>query len=32
VTPGVKDLQSTGSVITVQIPPASVTKLDLSLV
>ena len=32
VTPQVKDLQSTGSVITVQIPPASVTKLELSLV
>lgn len=32
VTPQVKDLQSTGSAITVQIPPASVTKLELSLV
>ena len=32
VTPQVKDLQSTGGVITVQIAPASVTKLDLSLV
>jgi alpha-L-arabinofuranosidase len=32
VTPQAKDLQSTGSVVTVQIPPASVTKLDLTLV
>jgi alpha-L-arabinofuranosidase len=32
VTPQVKALQSTGSAITVQIPPASVTKLELSLV
>ena len=32
VTPQVKDLQSTGSAITVQIQPASVTKLELSLV
>ncbi|MFZ0295019.1 MAG: alpha-L-arabinofuranosidase C-terminal domain-containing protein [Candidatus Sulfotelmatobacter sp.] len=32
VTPQVKDLQSTGSAITAQIPPASVTKLELSLV
>ncbi|MFZ0540984.1 MAG: alpha-L-arabinofuranosidase C-terminal domain-containing protein [Candidatus Sulfotelmatobacter sp.] len=31
VTPQVKDLQSTGSVLTVQIAPASVTKLELSL-
>jgi alpha-L-arabinofuranosidase len=32
VTPRVKDLQSTGGVITIQIQPASVTKLELSLV
>jgi alpha-N-arabinofuranosidase len=32
VTPQAKDLQATGSVVTVQIPPASVTKLDLTLV
>jgi alpha-L-arabinofuranosidase len=32
VTPQVKDLQSMGSVITVQILPASVTKLELRLV
>ena len=32
VIPQVKALQSTGSAITVQIPPASVTKLELSLV
>jgi alpha-L-arabinofuranosidase len=32
VTPQVKDLQSTGKVLTVQIAPASVTKLELSLV
>jgi alpha-L-arabinofuranosidase len=32
VTPQVKDLQSTGSAITVQIPAASVTKLELNLV
>ncbi|MGA8858758.1 MAG: alpha-L-arabinofuranosidase C-terminal domain-containing protein [Candidatus Sulfotelmatobacter sp.] len=31
VTPQVKDLQSTGSVLTVQIASASVTKLELSL-
>ncbi len=31
VTPQIKDLQSTGSAITVQILPASVTKLELSL-
>jgi alpha-L-arabinofuranosidase len=31
VTPQVKDLQSTGSAITIQIQPASVTKLELSL-
>jgi alpha-L-arabinofuranosidase len=31
VTPQVKDLQSTGSVIIVRIPPASVTKLELTL-
>ncbi len=32
VAPRVKELQSTGSVITVQIAPASVTKLELNLV
>ena len=32
VTPQIKDLQSTGRVLTIQIPPASVTKLELSLV
>ena len=31
LTPQVKDLQSTGRVLTLQIPPASVTKLELSL-
>ncbi len=31
VTPQVKELQSTGGSITIQIPPASVTKLELSL-
>ena len=31
VTPQVKDLKSAGRVITVQIPPASVTKLELSM-
>jgi alpha-L-arabinofuranosidase len=31
VTPQVKDLQSTGKVIILQVPPASVTKLELSL-
>ena len=31
VTPEVKDVKSTGRVITIQIPPASVTKLELSL-
>jgi alpha-N-arabinofuranosidase len=31
VTPLVKDLQSTGEVLVVQIPPASVTRLELSL-
>ena len=31
VTPQVKDLQLTGGVLTVAIPPASVTKLELSL-
>jgi alpha-N-arabinofuranosidase len=32
VTPQVKDLPSAGAAITVQIPPASVTKLELTLV
>ncbi|MFY9742073.1 MAG: alpha-L-arabinofuranosidase C-terminal domain-containing protein [Candidatus Sulfotelmatobacter sp.] len=32
VTPQVKDLQSAGSAITIQIQPASVTKLELSIV
>jgi alpha-N-arabinofuranosidase len=32
VTPQVKDVQSSGRTITIQIPPASVTKLALSLV
>jgi alpha-N-arabinofuranosidase len=31
VTPQVKDLPSTGRVLTIQIPPASVTKLELGL-
>jgi alpha-N-arabinofuranosidase len=31
LAPQVKDLQSTGRVLTIQIPPASVTKLELSL-
>src|ERR1700728_4347711 len=31
VTPQVKDLQSSGRTLTIQIPPASVTKLELSL-
>jgi alpha-L-arabinofuranosidase len=31
VTPQVKGLQSTGRTLTIQIPPASVTKLELSL-
>jgi alpha-N-arabinofuranosidase len=31
VTPLARDLQSTGKVFTLQIPPASVTKLELSL-
>jgi alpha-N-arabinofuranosidase len=32
VTPQVKDLQPTGGVLTIPIPPASVTKLELSLI
>ncbi len=32
VTPQAKELSSTGSAVTVQIAPASVTKLELSLV
>jgi alpha-L-arabinofuranosidase len=31
VTPQIKDLQSTGKVLTLEIPPASVTKAELSL-
>jgi alpha-N-arabinofuranosidase len=31
VTAQVKDLQSTGRVLTLEIPPASVSKLELSL-
>jgi alpha-N-arabinofuranosidase len=32
VTPQIKDLQLTGGVLTIPIPPASVTKLELSLI
>ena len=31
VTPQVKDLHSAGRALTIQIPPASVTKMELSL-